>query len=364
MNKNELVLAGFTLILLGLLFVLFKSVMTYIAISACLAIIGSPILKLFQKIKFKNFQLSKGIAAFLTLICFYGIIALIILSVSPFIAREIQNLSSLNPLSFIHSLEMPIQKIEEFIFEYTQQQFSVESYLKEKILILFDISTLSVILNSITNFTGNILVYFFSVSFITFFFLKDGKLFFDKAISIFPKKYQNEFPSILPQIKHKLNQYLLGILLDIFILFVVLSIGLYFVGVKNYLIIALIAAILNIIPYIGPIIGVLIGLVITLYTSCSGTLNCLEFISPLIIKVLAVFGLSQLIDNLLLQPLILSKSVNAHPLEIFFVVIIIGNFYGITGMILAIPLYSVLKIIFLELRKNSSFLNSIYETKS
>ena len=360
MNKNEIAIAGFTVALLLILFYLFKSVIAFLSISAVLAILGAPLMKWFQKIKIKKFQIGKGSAAFLTLFCFYIIVSILFINLLPVIASEAKSIANLNPDNFIEAAQKPIQQLETEIEKYTHQPFSIELYLKEKIVSVLNLSTLSTSIGIATTVLGNILVYLFTITFITFFFLKDGQFFFDKTVSLFPKKYQNDIPKLIRQIKEKLRKYLTGLIIQVIVLFVAMAIGLYVIGIENYLLIAFLAAILNLIPYLGPIIAVIFAIIMTAVTHCSELLICLDSLLPLLGKVLIVFGIAQMIDNLILQPVILSKSINAHPLEIFLVVILSGNFYGITGMILAIPVYSALKIIFLTIRKNSTFLNSIY----
>jgi predicted PurR-regulated permease PerM len=108
------------------------------------------------------------------------------------------------------------------------------------------------------------------------------------------------------------------------------------------LLIGLIAALFNVIPYLGPIIGGTIGVALGIATHLD-----LEFYSqllPLIFKMTGVFVTVQLIDNFVFQPLIFSNSVNAHPLEIFIVLLMAGSLAGIAGMILAIPMYTVIRV--------------------
>ena len=100
---------------------------------------------------------------------------------------------------------------------------------------------------------------------------------------------------------------------------------------------------MNVIPFIGPILGALIGVLITI--SSNVDLPFYDETMPLIFKVLAAFATMQLIDNFLLQPNIFSKSVKAHPLEIFVIILMFGKVWGVLGMVLAIPAYTVLRVL-------------------
>ena len=106
--------------------------------------------------------------------------------------------------------------------------------------------------------------------------------------------------------------------------------------------IAVFAAIANLIPYLGPLLGGIFGILVAISTSGDFSFSNENIL--LIIKVFSVFGAVQAIDNIVLQPLIFSKSVKAHPLEIFVIIFVGATVAGIPGMIAAIPVYTVLRV--------------------
>ena len=109
------------------------------------------------------------------------------------------------------------------------------------------------------------------------------------------------------------------------------------------MVIAFLCALLNLIPYIGPIIGGIIMLFLTMSSNLGQDFQTI--IVPTTTYVMIGYVFAQLIDNFLSQPLIFSKSVRSHPLEIFLVIMISGVLFGVTGMIVAIPTYTALKVI-------------------
>ena len=129
-------------------------------------------------------------------------------------------------------------------------------------------------------------------------------------------------------------------------IFTLASIGLSLIGVKYALTIALFAAVANLIPYLGPIMGSVFGILVavTITPGLEG-FNAYLF---MVLKIVSVFAVVQILDNILLQPIIFSKSVKAHPLEIFIVIFAGANLAGILGMILAIPIYTILRVCFVE----------------
>jgi len=127
-------------------------------------------------------------------------------------------------------------------------------------------------------------------------------------------------------------------------------------GFKNALMIGFFVGIMNIVPYVGPIIGASIGILLGL--SSNLTMDFSTQMVPLIFEMLGVFVVVNLLDAMVLQPTIYSNSVKAHPLEIFLVIMMAGSIAGIPGMMLAIPSYTVLRIIAKE------FFNKFYLVKS
>ncbi|MEO1653770.1 MAG: AI-2E family transporter, partial [Bacteroidota bacterium] len=137
--------------------------------------------------------------------------------------------------------------------------------------------------------------------------------------------------------------------LQIFILFTIVAFGLTLLGVKYALTIAAFAAFINLIPYLGPFLGLVFGVFVVLSTG-HPLLSFNEHLL-LIVQMLPVFATAQLMDNLLLQPIIFSKSVKAHPLEIFIIIFVGASLADMLGMIAAIPVYTVLRVGFIELGK-------------
>ncbi len=190
---------------------------------------------------------------------------------------------------------------------------------------------------------GNLLTLIVSVSFITFFFLQEDRLFSNAIKTPFPDKYSAQLDRTLFLIKKMLIRYFEGILGQVTIICLYLWLLLWLIGSPNAFFIAFFAAIINVVPYLGPVLGMAFGVIVCICSNLD-----MDFYShtyPLLIKVVLVFVSMQTLDNLLLQPLIFSKSVKAHPLEIFLAIIVGAKLGGIPGMVAAIPLYTVIRVI-------------------
>ncbi len=167
---------------------------------------------------------------------------------------------------------------------------------------------------------------------------------FDKIItSMVPGRYEQQTRQAVDETSRLLIRYFIGILIQVTLITLIVSLSLMLLGVKNALLIGFFAGIMNVIPYIGPLVATAIGVMITL--SSHMELSFYDEMIPLIIKVLFVFMITRLIDDIILQPNIFSKSVKAHPLEIFIVVLIGAKVGGILGMVLAIPFYTAFRVI-------------------
>ena len=186
----------------------------------------------------------------------------------------------------------------------------------------------------------------FSILFISFFFLKDDSLFYDSFMVMIPQKYNPSTIRILNEVKRLLTRYFIGLIIELTSMITLITLGLMILGVENALLIGFIGGLMNVIPYLGPLIGATIGIIIGIISSLA--LGAYTSILPLSLTIAAVFGAANLVDNILLQPLIYSTSVRAHPIEIFLVIIIAGTLFGVVGMILAVPAFTVIRVILRE----------------
>jgi predicted PurR-regulated permease PerM len=190
---------------------------------------------------------------------------------------------------------------------------------------------------------GNLIVGIASIFFIAFFFLREQGLFFNMISAAIPDEYEDKVSHAIEDTSKLLIRYFSGVLMQMFVITLFVSIALTILGIQNALLIGFFAAVMNVIPYIGPIIGAGFAVIITISSNLD--VDFYAIILPQLTKVIIVFAFMQMLDNFLLQPTIFSKSVKAHPLEIFLVVLVGAKIGGVLGMVLAIPLYTVLRVV-------------------
>tara|TARA_Y100000815_G_scaffold136488_1_gene123049 strand:+ start:25 stop:744 length:720 start_codon:yes stop_codon:yes gene_type:complete len=232
-----------------------------------------------------------------------------------------------------------------------------ESKIEENVLKGLDLKFIPNFINSIVNVLSNFSIGLFSVLFISFFFLKDSKLMQNGILTFVPDNKESNLVKSVEKINNLLSRYFAGILLQLFILFVIYTISLLIVGVENAIVIAFLCALFNIIPYIGPIIGGVTMVLLTMTTFIDADFSTV--ILPKAIYVLIGLTVGQLIDNFFSQPFIFSTSVKSHPLEIFLIIIIAGLLFGVVGMVVAVPGYTAIKVILKEFLAENSFVKKL-----
>lgn len=328
-----LVLAAASLYFLYLI----QSILIYLVVALILTLIGNPILDFFKKrLKFNHTW-----ATITTLFIFILFIAGFVLMFIPLITSQGQNLSLLKTAEIEKNITQLVNQTSAFLESHNidSEQMLKEANITSKINFNFIPNFLNLVLGTISSFGIGLA----SVLFITFFFLKDRLLFIVGAKNLIPDSQEEKILNSLHKINHLLSRYFIGLLLQLFIVFLLYLIVLFIFDIPNLFIIAFLCAVLNIVPYIGPLIASILAAILTMLSNLGNDFQ--TEILPTTIYVLIGFWIVQIIDNNLSQPIIFSKSVSSHPLEIFLVILIAGFLSGILGMIIAVPLYTILKVI-------------------
>lgn len=317
----------------------FRVILAYIVIAIVLAFVCDPVDRLLKKIRIKRFYLPAWFRALFALISFLALIFGLIALFAPLVSEEIQLISEIDTEAVTANIELQLKG-----FFGDQANFtSVTEYLITSAKDIFSFQWAQGFFNSVFGIVGSLVIGIFAVIFIAFFFLKDGFLFARIVFTITPEKHLEKIKNIMEHTHTLLRRYFIGVGLQSLIMAAMVGISLTVLGVQNALLIGLFAGLVNVIPYLGPLLGAAIGILIALTTSLQ--LDFATAILPLLIRVLIVFVVAQQIDGFVVQPLILGNSVKAHPLEIFIVVLMAGTIGGILGMVLAIPVYTILRVV-------------------
>lgn len=406
---NRYIRIAVTLITLAVvLYILwyFKTIAIYMLMGVVLSLVARPIYKFLEKIQVGRFKIPNPLSAILSLlsvwVVFIGFFSILV----PQLIHQGSKLSKLDPEIVLEGLEEPANKTISFLEKYGILNFmdttqsvpieviekqilveaipdstnpelfkyvavdtlyvhnlasadsndttsvkgiihraQLEEMLKEQLVKFFSFTKVTNVFESLFSLLGNLLAAIFSSTFIAFFFLRDQSLFYKIVLASVPEKYEKQTTMILQDSRRLLSRYFIGLGIQLTLIMTCVTIGLLIIGFDFQIAITIgfLCGFFNIIPYLGPLLGGAVGLML-------GVTNYIELdfatqIVPLMGKMIIVFSITQFLDNVLFQPLIFSNSVNAHPLEIFIVIIIAGSLAGIPGMIFAVPGYTFLRII-------------------
>ncbi len=360
-TRTRTILLIIGVLILGFLMWFFSNIVTYILLSVMLAFAGRPLMHALDRFRIGRFALPRALSAFLTLVSLWILFFLFFRFLVPLFLKEVETFSSIDFEQIFATLQEPLSRFLGFFRQnpVTLDNSTFLDLISEQLNERFRLSSLSNILNFIASTVGDLFIGFFSVSFITFFFLKDESTFRDGILLFVPSDLEEKVGKILDSIARLLRRYFLGILLEMIMVGVLYSIGLMIVGLdsSHAIFIGLFCGLFNIIPYIGPWIGAMTGLMIGLALNVN--MDFMSHTLPLLGLMALVFVSVKTLDDILFQPLIYSSSVKAHPLEIFLVILASGSLAGIMGMILAIPVYTILRVIAKEFFDNLKFVKKI-----
>ncbi len=324
----------------------FSDIVMYVIISWVLSMLGQPPMRIFRTyLRIGRFRAGKNVSAVLVLLCFIIVLLSVLLLFVPLVIQEANALASLDYNAIGKSLESPFQQVNEWLVQYgiITESRPPQEMVKNALMAILNSSSISSFFGSSLSVVSNLLVGFFSILFITFFFLKEPGLFFNFMVALVPAQYEQQMRDVLNDISTMLTRYFGGVALQIFLIAVYVSIFLSILGVKNAILIGFFAALMNLIPYLGPALGGGIGILIAVSANLDADFTTV--ILPMTIKVLVVFWTVQMLDNYFLTPYIFSTTVLAHPLEIFIAILVGAKVGGVLGMVLAIPAYTVLRVV-------------------
>lgn len=172
------------------------------------------------------------------------------------------------------------------------------------------------------------------VPFFAFFMLKDWPRVTRRVMEWIPPSYVETTVSVMTEVNILVGKYLRGLAADCFFVGVLASLGLWLVGINYPIILGIVSGVANVVPYLGPIVGCSVSSVVALmqYNSLDPVLN-----------VVILYLVIKLMDDLVIQPLMIGKSVHMHPLLLVITLIVGEKLFGISGMILGVPVVTAVQ---------------------
>lgn len=325
--KSILFAAG--LLIIGLILYNYSSLAVY----AIIALIFSYLLEPFVN-RMQAAGMSRTLAIVLTLTTVLLIVIWISTSIIPIVANRMavltRQLQSENLVIIAQQIEIHLRTYFDFI---------PSGYLQENVTVfiedIFNFGRLSNVLGNLIAIFTNLFAAFLVIPFATFFFLKDGYKIRRDLMTIVPNKYFETTLSLIDKIETRLGYYFRSVLLQCTLVGIASWLALAIAGLNNAGTVGIVIGVANTIPYFGPVLGYLISILISIIETGDFSL-----VIPCILAVM----FAQLLDNIILQPIIFSKSADMHPVAILFIILIGAQTAGILGMLIAIPIATIVKI--------------------
>lgn len=312
-------------LLLGLWFIsLLGGVFILLILSVLLTFILSPLV---EWLEVKGLRRAYGILVIYVLIAF-ALFGLLRTLLPPLVNQVIsieQSVRSPNFAKEIQDVQAGIQSKLPFI------DFGDVSNKISQVLIQLASKWLEILTSA-----GSILMVLVIVPFVTFFFLKDGDAFIRGFMALVPNRYFEMTLNVLHKIGIQLGRYIRAWLTEAAIVGALSIMGLAIMGVKYAVVIGTLAGIANLIPYLGPVVGAVPAIVVSFVQT--GNFGMLL---PIVILFVAI----RLADDMIVVPAVYSRGVSIHPLTVVLLILIAAELKGVLGMVLAVPLYTVFRVV-------------------
>lgn len=333
----------------------FSSIVWYLLISAVLALMGKPVVRLLRRVHFGRWAMPCWLAAAFTLMLLWAGFLLFFLGIIPLVSSQLNQLRGVNVLEMVDRFSAQIDRLDLLVAQWMPsmtEDFSLRDELTTYVSKILNVNLVKRLFSSTVSFVTDLSVLLFSVSFITFFFLKDEKLFQDGFTFFFPARHQEKVHRSLINVDRLLRRYFVGLLIQCVLVCILTAVGLviFRIPFQTALTIGVLSGGLNIIPYVGPLVAYVASELLVVAVAVSVPTG--YTVPALLLWSSVVYLVVRVLDNVFFQPIIFSSSAKAHPLEVFIVLLIAGSLAGMLGMLLAIPVYTVLRVFAKEFFNN------------
>lgn len=331
----------------------FRNVIIYILLAVVVSLISQPIMTLLQKVRIKGRKAPDWLLAIFTICLVILLFLMVVTLIIPVVSGIVKGISLSSIENTARQISVPLAEFNDFLkstFPKLGNDFRIEVALLNEMKTILDVSAFSSVIGSAASMVSSIGIGLFSIVFISFFFIKDSSLFSKMVAALVPDRHEETAVKAISDIGYLLSRYFTGVLIEMTGVALINFLGLMFIarlGFNAAIGIAFLTGILNIIPYVGPLAGGALGTVLALIIKYSSSVPIgldVSFIWFTLILI-AIFSFTQLIDNILYQPVIYSTSIKSTPLEIFIVLLIAGHIGGTLGMLIAIPSYTVIRVV-------------------
>lgn len=319
----------------------FSALTFYFLAAVALSFVGKPIVRwvALRRIGTRQLGNTLGAAAALTLIVLFG--GGVLMLFAPLMQEQVQALGQLDATQLTQHWNEALARVDAWTtgLDLSGQGMQNSAYLAEQAMDLVQFHDAGALFSGLLSSIGNVFVTGFSVLFMAFFLMREPSLFRDLVLTLTPESKRAAMARILERSGHMLTRYFGGLVIQVVIVTLVVGLGLTFLGIPHGWLLGLLAGLCNLIPYLGPLLGAGVGALVMI----SSGVEWHGFAWAM-----GAYLAAQAVDNVFTQPVIFAKRVFAHPLEIFVVISVAGSLAGPAGMVLAIPTYTLFRIVATE----------------
>jgi predicted PurR-regulated permease PerM len=312
----------------------FATLVGYLLIALVFAYLFDPIVNKMQVAGFKRTN-----AVILVVASFILLIVWASTSIAPTIGNQVVTLAQQINLESIRNIATQVEK-EVILYIPFIAEGQIKDVITKFVDTLFDVGDFQQTITGLFGIFANIFAAALIIPFATFFFLKDGSKLRRQILEVVPNRYFETTLTIINKIETRLILYFKGVLIQCTLVAIISWLLLSIAGLNNALTVGVAVGLANTIPYFGPILGYFLSIIIAVFET--GDFSLVPYC------ILAIM-IAQIVDNVILQPLIFSKSADLHPLYILFIILIGAELAGIIGMLLAIPIATIIKITVTEI---------------
>ncbi|MBS1262550.1 MAG: putative transport protein YhhT [Calditrichaeota bacterium] len=338
---RRIVLLALTVLLLFLLvraFPVIDDIISVIVISLVISYAMRPLMTYLER---------RGINRVVTILILFVLFAAVItLAIAYLVPRLIEQLSAIG--STLNQID--VRQIRDSSLEWIEQYFPAlaESLREETGEAAMIADRARGIVTSVIQQSANVLaglVNFFSLlsimPILIFFMLKDGRLFTRSVVARVPNRFFEMTMSLLYKVNRTIGDYIVSVVISSLFVGATTWLGLSIIGVRYSLALAVVGGLFNVIPFFGPLLTIVVTSLLIILTED-------PFVLPLVWAVIVLFLIQQ-VESIVVKPMLLSHSMSIHPAVVIIAVLIGGRIAGPIGMFIAVPVYSIIHMVIVDL---------------
>ncbi|WP_339157188.1 AI-2E family transporter [Paenibacillus sp. FSL W8-0186] len=268
---------------------------------------------------------------------FAGVVTVFLIVVWPPLQKQVTDFVNNVPL-LLRELQAQFNEIRQsrLFSMFSEQNAQISNKLTEYINSVIEAATKSI--SHVVTFLNDFFIVVGTAPILLYYMLKQDDRVTPTLTRMLPKRYRRDGEQVIHEIDNGLKGFIAGRMISAVLLAVMGFVGFWLIGLPYPLLLAIVGALFNFIPYFGPFLGAIPCVIVAFTESTS-----------MVIWVIVIVVVSQQIEGNLISPYIYGKTINIHPLTTIILLLIAGDFAGILGMILAIPVYMMAKIIIVRM---------------